>query len=298
MTQLAKDAVDRRKLSRSLSECASDPTGMCGFEPCPEPRHRLGITGAPGAGKSSLISLLAAARIGTSKSLAILAIDPTSPLSKGSILGDRIRMDKAAAHGDVFIRSLPSGGSFDGLCDNVEALLRTLERNLFGEIILETVGVGQAQHAIRNVTDTVVIVFSPHAGDSIQAMKAGLMELGDIYVVNKADLPEANRCATEIRTTLARQLKEHAWRPPVLLTSSHSGTGIEGLSEAIDNHKAWLEKYRDTANIKRARSRRHIAEILHRQLEMAIDRATEPKFEDIGSAGEAVRQIFCGGSEP
>lgn len=289
---------NRRLLGRALSDCASDPTGISGFEPQPETKHRIGITGAPGAGKSSLISQLARMRSSPSNSMAILAIDPTSPLSSGSILGDRIRMDYAATLDDVFIRSIPSRGSFDGLCDNVETMLRTLERNDFDEIILETVGVGQAQYAIRKVTDTVVIVFSPNAGDSIQAMKAGLMELGDIYVVNKSDLREASRCSAEIKTALGRQLRTNDWRPPVLLTSCVSGTGFETLSEAIDEHKAWQQQNRDVQSTIRERTRRHVAEILSRQLASAVDMAARRDLENIGSAAEAIRARFCGESKP
>ena len=240
------------------------------MEDCPPPIPRIGITGSPGAGKSSLIAALALLRAQTRQPLGILAIDPTSPLSHGSVLGDRIRMDAVSGNPAVFIRSLPSSASHDGLCSNMEALLRVFERAEFQEVLLETVGTGQSQHAVRAVVDTVVMVLSPHAGDSIQAMKAGLMEMADIYVVNKSDLPDARRTAAEIRAIVQRSGATSGWVPPVLLTCSMNSDGVAELSAQLDSHAASVVRHRSAQEVAAQRMRRHVEEILQRRLAQQV----------------------------
>ena len=181
----------RRALSRALSRIANaDVSETLAQQNASTPAtlSRIGITGAPGAGKSTLIARLAHLRKGVDRKIAVLAIDPTSPVSQGSILGDRIRMDSIADDPDIFIRSIPSRRAHDGLTDNTADLLNAMEGHGFDEVILESVGVGQAEYTIRTLVDTVVLVLLPESGDAIQAMKAGILEMADIYVVNKADL--------------------------------------------------------------------------------------------------------------
>ena len=195
----------RRNLSRALTCIANADVAQtlaAQDRPSPDGLPRIGITGAPGAGKSSLIARLAGLRKGTNRKVAVLAVDPSSPVSHGSILGDRIRMDAIADDPDVFIRSIPSRRAHDGLADNTADLLNAMEGHGFDEIILETVGVGQADYTIRTLVDTVVLVLVPHSGDAIQAMKAGILEMADIYVVNKADLPGADLMAAEIEQVI------------------------------------------------------------------------------------------------
>jgi LAO/AO transport system kinase len=178
----------RRNLSRALSRIANadvSDTLAQQSEPPAMNLPRIGITGAPGAGKSSLIARLAKLRKHADRKIAVLAVDPSSPVSQGSILGDRIRMDAIADDPDIFIRSIPSRRAHDGLADNTADLLNAMEGHGFGEIILETVGVGQAEYTIRTLVDTVVLILVPHSGDAIQAMKAGILEMADIYVVNR-----------------------------------------------------------------------------------------------------------------
>lgn len=264
------EAGDRAALARLLTRIARDASGLAGMEDCPPPIPRIGITGSPGAGKSSLIAALALLRAQTRQPLGILAIDPTSPLSHGSVLGDRIRMDAVSGNPAVFIRSLPSSASHDGLCSNMEALLRVFERAEFQEVLLETVGTGQSQHAVRAVVDTVVMVLSPHAGDSIQAMKAGLMEMADIYVVNKSDLPDARRTAAEIRAIVQRSGATSGWVPPVLLTCSMNSDGVAELSAQLDSHAASVVRHRSAQEVAAQRMRRHVEEILQRRLAQQV----------------------------
>ena len=264
------EAGDRAALARLLTRIARDASGLAGMEDCPPPIPRIGITGSPGAGKSSLIAALALLRAQTRQPLGILAIDPTSPLSHGSVLGDRIRMDAVSGNPAVFIRSLPSSASHDGLCSNMEALLRVFERAEFQEVLLETVGTGQSQHAVRAVVDTVVMVLSPHAGDSIQAMKAGLMEMADIYVVNKSDLPDARRTAAEIRAIVQRSGASSGWVPPVLLTCSMNSDGVAELSAQLDSHAASVVRHRSAQEVAAQRMRRHVEEILQRRLAQQV----------------------------
>ena len=185
----ARTSEQRRTMSKALTRAANasvadvlttaqGSSGLCG---------RIGVTGPPGAGKSSLIAALARRRLQREGDIAILAIDPTSPVSGGAILGDRIRMEDLAQNPRVYIRSLASRRSHDGLADNLPDMLEIVERAGFVEAILETVGVGQVEYAVRHVVDTILLVLMPGAGDQIQAMKGGILETADILVVNKSD---------------------------------------------------------------------------------------------------------------
>lgn len=266
---MSPDPLDRGRraaLSRRLSRIARDETGLLGMDGPAASISRIGLTGAPGAGKSSLIGVLAAHRAAAHAPLGILAIDPSSPLNHGSVLGDRIRMDGVSGNDAVFIRSLPSKSAHDGLCANVEPLLRVFDDAGFAEVLLETVGVGQAQHTLCAVVDSVVMVLSPHAGDSIQAMKAGLLEMADIYVVNKSDLPDARRTAAELRSVVQRGAPQAAWTPPVLLACALSGDGVAELSQAIDDHRSRVVQHRDAAAVAAQRMRHHVFEVLQRGL--------------------------------
>ena len=189
----ADDLRWRRALARELTRRARAPVreAMAAAIAFGGATRRIGVTGPPGAGKSSLIAMLAKQWTAAGDRAGVLAIDPTSPLSGGALLGDRIRMDEAAENPNLFIRSLASGGAHDGLCPNISALLDAFEQAGFDHLILETVGVGRVSCAAKALVDTFVLLVARNFGDTIQAMKAGIMEVADIYVVNKADLPAA-----------------------------------------------------------------------------------------------------------
>ncbi|MEG0938679.1 MAG: GTP-binding protein [Comamonas sp.] len=240
-------ALDRASLGRALTRLANAGVSDAALRPLPvRPAtlaHRIGVTGAPGAGKSTLVGHLAMQRLQTRARLGVLAVDPSSPHSGGAILGDRIRMDDLAGSHELYIRSLGSRKTTDGLADNLPEMLDLMDAYGFGEVLLETVGVGQAEYAVRAQVDTLVLVLLPDSGDVVQAMKAGIMEMADIFVVNKADLPGAQRMVADIRRIAA--VSRHtpdAWIAPILLTASSQPESITALSQAIDQHQAWLAR--------------------------------------------------------
>jgi len=255
--------------------------------------YRIGVTGAPGAGKSTLISRLASRRVERGARVAVVAIDPTSPVSQGSILGDRIRMDAVADDPNVFIRSIPSRRAHDGLADNTADLLWAMEGHGFDEVIVETVGVGQAEYSVRALVDTVVLVLLPESGDAVQAMKAGLLELADIYVVNKADLPGAELMAGDIAAMAARQTVPQAapqaapqtnggadgWLPPVLQTSSRDAGSFAALDEAIEAHRAWRQDRIDGDAVRRSRTRYQVQGLIGRRAEELLEAMPETDLD-------------------
>ncbi len=279
----------RRNLSRAMSRIAdADVADTLAAQagPAAGALPRIGITGAPGAGKSSLIARLAGLRKGADRKIAVLAIDPSSPVSQGSILGDRIRMDAIADDPDVFIRSIPSRRAQDGLADNTADLLGSMEGHGFDEIILETVGVGQAEYAIRTLVDTVVLVLVPNSGDAIQAMKAGILEMADVYVVNKADLPGADLMAAEIEQVADHQ-SAAGWTPPVIMTTRDDPAGFDALDAAITAHADWRAGNSDLDAARRARARyqaqalisRRIDEVLEAEGDQLLDRDPGELFD-------------------
>ena len=249
--------LDRRALGLALTRIANAgaagvPTGAeaggatsaaLGIRPAPAQARRIGITGAPGAGKSTLAGRLALSRIDRGR-LGILAIDPTSPKTGGAILGDRIRMDDLAGSENLYIRSFGSRSAADGLTDNLHELLETMDEHGFDEVIVETVGVGQAELAARSQVDTLILVIPPDAGDVVQAMKAGIMEIADVFAINKADMPSAMKMASEVKRIMALThrggLAAGDWMPPVVLTSQSNPDSIAELSAQVDRHYEWL----------------------------------------------------------
>jgi LAO/AO transport system kinase len=268
----ADDPRWRRALARELTrlakasatEAIQEAIGFGGMA------RRVGITGPPGAGKSSLIARLARNLTAAGERVGVLAIDPTSPVSGGSLLGDRIRMEEAAENLNLYIRSLASGVSADGLCPNIAALLHAFDEAGFDRLILETVGVGQVSYTAKTQVDSLVLVLVPESGDTIQAMKAGIMEMADIYVVNKADLPGAERLAAELRTMADWRSQQRAWKAQVILTSATTNRGITELAQAIDAHReATLDEARQ-AELALARREYHLRSTLLRRADAII----------------------------
>ena len=280
-----KTAFDRRALGRALTEIANaNVAGALARSSLPEPAttaRRIGLTGPPGAGKSTLAGRLALHRYRRSEGrIGVLAIDPSSPKTHGAILGDRIRMDELEGAERLFIRSFASRSASDGLTDNLPELLEAMDRFAFDEVLLETVGVGQAEHAARAQVDSLVLVLPPDGGDAVQAMKAGIMEVADIFAVNKADMPEARRFAADVRrmVALARHGSE-GWRPPVLLTSARDPESIAALSDALDRHHEWLEASGERDRNRLARSKYRLRRWLERRIGDIVERQPATFFE-------------------
>ena len=282
--------LDRRALGLALTRIANirsaDALAAAGDPPATQAR-RIGLTGAPGAGKSTLAGRLALSRLDRGR-LGVLAIDPTSPKTGGAILGDRIRMDDLAGSENLFIRSFGSRSAADGLTDNLHELLETMDRFGFDEVIVETVGVGQAEVAARTQVDTLILVIPPDAGDVVQAMKAGIMEVADIFAINKADMPSAAKMAIEVKRIIALTHRGHdgndgdgggGWVPPVVLTSQADPDSIVQLSAQVDRHAEWLRASGEQAARMLARRRYWLRRWLERNAQQIIDREPAAFFE-------------------
>ena len=195
----------------------------------------IGVTGAPGVGKSTVVDRLIALLRENGHYVGVIAVDPTSPLSGGAILGDRVRMQAHVGDAGVFVRSMATRGQLGGLAIATHDAIVVLDAAGYDIVLIETVGVGQAEVEITRVADISVVITIPGLGDDVQALKAGLMEIGDIFVVNKADHTGAHQAVAEIETMLEMQIDESKpWRPPVLLTQATTGDGIDLLLEAIN----------------------------------------------------------------
>jgi LAO/AO transport system kinase len=213
----------------------------------------IGLTGAPGAGKSTTTNALVTALRARGEQVAVLAVDPSSPFSGGALLGDRVRMQGHAMDSGVFIRSMASRGQLGGLSATAPMAIRTLEAAGFSAILVETVGVGQAEVEIASAADSTVVVVVPGMGDSIQAAKAGVLEIADVLAVNKADRPDTAATVRDLKHMVA--LSSAAWKPPVVQTVATTSDGIGDLLDALDRHWDWLASAGELERRRRSRAR-------------------------------------------
>jgi LAO/AO transport system kinase len=220
----------------------------------------IGLTGAPGVGKSTTTSAFVTALRQRDKRVGILAVDPSSPFSGGALLGDRVRMQDHALDPNVYIRSMASRGHLGGLSWSTPQALRVLDAAGCDVVLVETVGVGQSEVEVAGLADTTVVLLAPGMGDAIQAAKAGILEVGDVYVVNKADREGADATVRELRhmLTLGERREPGEWRPPIIRTVASRGEGIDEVMEALDKHHGWLA---ETGELRRRRHRRAADEI-------------------------------------
>lgn len=251
----------------------------------------VGVTGPPGAGKSTLVNRMIAKYRAMGKKIAILAIDPSSPFSGGAVLGDRVRMTDHYKDDSVYIRSMSSRGSHGGLSRAAREIVKLLDAYGNDVIVIETVGVGQTELAIMDLADTTVVVTVPEAGDSVQVMKAGLNEIADIFVVNKADREGADRIKAELELSVHLQSRE-GWRPPVLLTQAAIDQGVDAVVGAIAKHREYLREHIDPARESDRRTHEFI-EVLSAELEERAARAVTE-----GGASNVVREVRAGSLNP
>ncbi|HIN06990.1 MAG TPA: methylmalonyl Co-A mutase-associated GTPase MeaB [Dehalococcoidia bacterium] len=235
---------DQRTLSRMISYLERGDPQAAGVLKTIDPHtgnaYIVGITGPPGAGKSTLVDRLAELLRGKELTVGIIGVDPSSPFTGGALLGDRVRMQRHYLDPGVFIRSIATRGQAGGLPRTVRGITRLLDASGIDVILVETVGVGQTELGVLEVADTVLVVLMPESGDAIQALKAGIMEIADIYLVNKADRDGANQMATNITSMLQLGHNRTDWAPPVMLTTAQSGQGIDEVWEKIQEHKQHL----------------------------------------------------------
>lgn len=236
--------------------------------------HVVGLTGSPGVGKSTSTSALVTELRARDRRVGVLAVDPTSPFSGGALLGDRVRMGEHAGDDGVFIRSMATRGHLGGLSWATPQALRVLDAAGCDVVVVETVGVGQSEVEIVGLADTTVVLLAPGMGDGIQAAKAGILEIGDVFVVNKADRDGARRTVRELRNML--HLREadgaDAWEAPVLSTVASRAEGVDALADALDEHLAWAEKSGERERRRRERTRREIEAIGMEQVRARMER--------------------------
>jgi LAO/AO transport system kinase len=235
--------------------------------------HIVGLTGSPGAGKSTLVMQIARELRRRDQRVGIIAVDPSSPFTGGAILGDRIRMQELSGDPSVFIRSMASRGSLGGLATATRDAVRALDAAGFDTILIETVGAGQAEVEIVRAAQTVVVVTVPGMGDDIQAIKAGILEIADIFVVNKADRPGADQTAAELRMLLGldEHKRERVWRVPIIATIATTGAGVPELVDKLAAHRISLEHSGQLAGRSQRQARSEMLALLHQILLAKIE---------------------------
>jgi LAO/AO transport system kinase len=262
-------AGDTRAVARAITWVENgDPRGaevIRGVYASTGRAYIVGLTGSPGAGKSTLVSRLAALLAARGQKIGILAVDPSSPFSGGAILGDRVRMFEVALTRDVYIRSMGTRGALGGLNRATRMAARILDAAGFDWIFVETVGAGQAEVDVHDVAYTTAVVMAPGMGDDIQAMKAGIMEIGDLFIINKADRDGADRTATQVESVLQLSMTE-GWNPPVLKVSAELNTGIDSVVDTIERHRAHLVASGKLDALKTRMAKLDVLEILKARL--------------------------------
>ncbi len=259
-------AGDRRSVARAITLVENRSPErfklLTGLRSAASKAHVVGITGSPGAGKSSLVDQLTVEYRRQGLTVGIIAVDPSSPFTGGALLGDRIRMQRHATDPGVFIRSMGARGNLGGLAPATREAIQILAASGKDLVLVETVGVGQSELEVMKLADTTVVILTPGAGDSIQTIKAGIMEIADIFAVNKADLPGAKRLAREVEVMLQTNCSGAPWCPPVIETVTINRRGIGDLAESIKKHFEYLVQSGKLIDKRRQRAGDQVLEII------------------------------------
>ncbi len=312
VAQLADQTELGRILSTAATGAPADVSALLASLPAPAaPAHRIGVTGSPGVGKSTLLNALIRELRRAGHRVGVIAVDPTSPFTGGALLGDRLRISEGQGDPDVFIRSLGSRGSLGGVTPGASAVASVLEAAGYGRILIETVGVGQTGYDVICLADTVVALFSPEGGDGVQLLKAGILEVGDVFAVNKCDRPGAELLLKEIRFSLelgsisASDIAHHGlaaqsaaeaaaapvpvsaglapWEPPVLALAAQQGLGVADLAKELERHRAWLAALPAGHPRRRQRLVRELAFVLRAQVSELLDRVLAGRLEQLAA---------------
>ncbi len=288
MLVLAEEILqgNRRSLARAITLVENDEIDkellLARLYPVTGKARIIGITGPPGAGKSSLVDCLTREFRSQGLKVGIVAVDPTSPFTGGAFLGDRIRMQEHALDGGVFIRSMGTRGSLGGLSRTTKETVTLFDAFGFQIVLIETVGVGQSELDIMHAADTIVLVLNPGGGDVVQTLKAGIMEIADIFVVNKADLSGTDKTVKELETTLDLA-GGREWKPPVVKTISLNGSAIQELAGQIQAHGCYLEESGLLLQIRGKRLHNDVMEIVMEHLKLNVSRRfqLEEQFQEL-----------------
>ena len=245
----------------------------------------IGLTGAPGVGKSTLTAALVGAFRAAGRRVAVLAVDPTSPFTGGALLGDRIRMQEHATDEAVFIRSMATRGHLGGLAAATPQAIRVLDAAGFELVIIETVGVGQAEVAIASLADSVAVLLAPGLGDAVQAAKAGILEVADLFIVNKADKPDAQQVVRDLRGMLALGGGKEGWKPPIITTTATTGDGLAEVVTRLDAHWDWLAESGELKRRRLARAREELTALAFAALRarLASSSATKTGLDELAA---------------
>jgi LAO/AO transport system kinase len=302
-------AGDRRALARAITLVENgDPLAeqvVRDVYPHTGHAYAIGLTGPPGVGKSSLVSALVGLVRGADQTVGVISVDPSSPFTEGALLGDRIRLTDHFLDPDVFIRSMGTRGHTGGLAETTLQSLLVLDAAGKDVVFLETVGTGQSEVGVMSIADTVVLALMPGSGDSIQALKAGIMEIPDVIVINKMDHPMAKTMMSEVRQVLSLGPSE-GWKPPIVLTEAMRGEGVDTLWKKIGEHRAWLEsegelearRRRNLAHevfaVASARARRHLEETVldDEELRRLLNEVQLRRLDPLTAVREILEKVF------
>ncbi|HXA41523.1 MAG TPA: methylmalonyl Co-A mutase-associated GTPase MeaB [Candidatus Solibacter sp.] len=281
-------AGDTRALARAISLVERDdpklPELLSELQPHTGHSYLLGFTGPPGGGKSTLVDAVIEVLRRQDKTVGVLAVDPNSPFTGGAVLGDRVRMQRHALDPGVFVRSMGARGHLGGLAGSSRQAAKVLDA--FGRdfVLMETVGVGQSELEVSSLCDTTIVVVNPRQGDEIQAIKAGILEIADIFAVNKADLPGSDSAVRQLQQTYPDDMKEGDWLPPIIKTVATRGEGVDELIGAVERHRQYVI---DSGQLEQKR-RRHLRDEV---LDFVAERARRKAERRLGGSTEIGRRL-------